>query len=120
MSSQSVLSDLLQEESDSLPDTHPAQGLADASAQLMQSLDNLLGSLEVPTADSPDHADLQQQQQQHHHDDDWAPNQQRLQADAKAEVELLSRASPADDGEDLSDTYHLWTSRNKPDRQLLV
>ena len=85
----------------------------------MQSLDNLLGSLEVPTADNPDHADVQQQQQ---HDDDceWAPNQQRLQADADAEVELSSRASPAEEGEDLSDAYHLWTSQNMPDNQLLI
>ncbi len=97
-----MLSDLLQEESDSSPDTHAAQGLADASAQLMQSLDNLLGSLEVPTEDTPDHADLQQQQ---HDDYDWLPNQQRLQADAEPEVES-GRATPAEEGEHLDNADH--------------
>ncbi|KAL0048243.1 hypothetical protein WJX82_010954 [Trebouxia sp. C0006] len=90
-----------EEESDLSSDAHPAQGLADASAQLMQSLDNLLGSLEVPTQDTPDHAALQQQQQeqQQQRDDDheWVANQQRLQADAEPEVELLGRASPAEE-----------------------
>lgn len=110
MSLKKTLSDLLQEESDSSPDTHPAQGLADASAQLMQSLDNLLGSLEVPTADSPDHADLQQQHQQHD-DHEWVSNQQRLQADAEPEVELSGRTSPAEEGEHLSSADHLRTSQ---------
>jgi len=111
--SQPMLSGLLQEESDSLPDAHAAQGLADASAQLMQSLDNLLGSLEVPTAESLDHADLQQQQ---HGDHEWLPNQQRLQADTEAEVDLSGRATPAKEGENLGNADHLWTSQNKPDR----
>ena len=97
------MSDLLQQESDASPDTHPAQELADASAQLMQSLDNLMGSLEVLTADTPDHADSQQQrqQQQQHDDGEWVPNQQRLQAEAEAEVDLLGRASNAEEGEHL-------------------
>ena len=114
----------MQEESDLSSDAHPAQGLADASAQLMQSLDNLLGSLEVPTQDTPDHAALQQQQQeqQQQRDDDheWVANQQRLQADAEPEVELLGRASPAEEGECLGNDDHLWTSQNKPDRPLLI
>ncbi|KAL0030112.1 hypothetical protein WJX79_008475 [Trebouxia sp. C0005] len=88
-----------EQESDASPDTHPAQELADASAQLMQSLDNLMGSLEVLTADTPDHADSQQQrqQQQQHDDGEWVPNQQRLQAEAEAEVDLLGRASNAEE-----------------------
>ncbi|KAL0027195.1 hypothetical protein WJX77_002236 [Trebouxia sp. C0004] len=97
------------EELDSLSDTHHGQGLADASAQLMQSLDHLLGSLEVPTPDSPDHADLQQQQQ--HDDHDWMPHQQSLQADAEAEVELSGRATPA--AED-SNAYMATPDHNAP------
>ena len=117
MSLNTTLSDLLQEESASSPDAHAAQGLADASTQLMQSLDNLLGSLEVPTADTPDHADLQQQQ---HDDHEWVPNQQSLQADAEPEVELSGRATPGEEGEDLGTGDKLWTSQHKPDCQLLI
>ena len=119
MSLNTTLSDLLQVESDSSPDAHAAQGLADASTQLMQSLDNLLGSLEVSTAGTPDHADLQQQQQQHD-DHEWVPNQQSLQADAEPEVELSGRATPGEEGEDLGTGDKLWTSQHKPDCQVLI
>ena len=120
MSLKTTLSDLLQEECDSSPDAHAAQGLADASTQLMQSLDNLLGSLEVPTADTPEHADLQQQQQQQHDDHEWVSNQQSSQADAEPEVELSGRATPGEEGEDLGTGGKLWTSQHKPDCQLLI
>ena len=102
----------MQEESGLSSGADPAQGLADASAQLMQSLDNLLGSLEVPTAGTPDHADLQQQQQQHD-DHEWVPNQQRVQADAEPEVELLGRATPAEEGEHLGNADQLWINQEK-------
>lgn len=76
---------------DALTDSSPSQGLADASADLMQSLDKLLGSFEGHTADSPDTADLQHQRDE----PVWLPSQQHLEADPAADVE----ADPAADVE---------------------
>ena len=63
-------------------DSSSSQGLADASADLMQSLEKLLGSLEGHTADSPDAADLQHQDAA----SVWVPIQQHLDADPAADI----------------------------------
>lgn len=43
------------QDSDSSAASSPSQGLADASADLMESLDSLLDSFQIPPTDSPHH-----------------------------------------------------------------
>lgn len=66
--------------SDSSADSDPTQGLADASADLMESLNNLIGSLEAPTAHAPAAAQ--------HTLSDSAAHQQRSEAAAEAVAKL--------------------------------
>ena len=79
-------------------DSSPSQGLADASADLMQSLEKLLGSLEGRTADSPDAADLEHQRDEAV----LVPIQQHLEADLAADVEPEPTAPAAETGGQMS------------------
>lgn len=101
---------------DALTDSSPAQGLADASADLMQSLDKLLGSLEGHSADSPDTADLQHQQDEAV----WVPGQEHLEADPAADVEPEHTASAAETGGQMTvqckRNSGLWAIRPAVDR----
>ena len=96
---------------DALTDSSPSQGLADASADLMQSLDKLLGSFEGHTADSPDTADLQHQRDE----PVWEPGQQHLEAGPAADVQPEHTVPAAETGGQMSvqckRNFGLWVIR---------